>query len=91
MNLATIRKLDYLLISSNEKYQWHLCLGHISLDRIQRLVSDRPLSSLVREPLPACKFYLEGKITKIAFNAKGNRATKSLELIHSNVCGHMNI
>ena len=38
-----------------------------------------------------CKSYLEGKMTKRPFNAKGNRAKDLLELLHSDVCGSMSI
>jgi len=76
---------------SNETYLWHLRLGHISLNRIQRLVKDGPLSSLKVESLPQCESCLEGKMTKRPFGSKGNRAEGVLELVHSDVCGPMNI
>lgn len=51
----------------------------LSIDKIQRLVSIGPLSSLVVELLPIYESCLEGKITKRAFNAKGNKAIEMLE------------
>ena len=39
---------------SNQTYLWHLQLGHISLNRIQRLVRDGPLSHLKVESIPQC-------------------------------------
>ena len=36
-----------------------------------------------------CESYLEGKMTKRPFKAKGYRATKPLELVHTDVCGLM--
>ncbi|GFP84296.1 retrovirus-related pol polyprotein from transposon tnt 1-94 [Phtheirospermum japonicum] len=36
----------------NQTYLWHLRLSHINLKRIQRLVNDGPLSSLVLESFP---------------------------------------
>ena len=77
--------------SSNSTNLWHLRLGHINLNRIDRLVKDGVLNSLVVEPLPICEPCLEGKITKRPFSAKGNRAKDLLELIHSDVCGPINI
>ena len=41
--------------------------------------------------LPTCESCLEGKMTKRPFSAKGNRATQCLELVHTDVCGPMNI
>jgi hypothetical protein len=75
----------------NETLLWHLRLGHINLKRIQRLVKDGSLESLHVEPFPTCESCLEGKMTKIAFGAKGNRASEVLELVHSDVCGPMPI
>ncbi|KAH6823403.1 hypothetical protein C2S53_000141 [Perilla frutescens var. hirtella] len=43
----------------NQTYLWHLRLGHINLKRIQRLVNDGPLSSLVLESFALCESYLE--------------------------------
>ena len=66
-------------------------LGHINLNRIIRLVSDRPLSDLKVNNLPTCESYLEGKMTKRSFTTKGKRATECLGLIHTDVCGPMSI
>ncbi|KAL8120252.1 hypothetical protein AgCh_017415 [Apium graveolens] len=77
--------------SMNQTYLWHLRLGHINLRRIQRLVVDEPLSSLAVEPFPVCESCLEGKMTNRPFKAKGNRAKQLLELVHSDLCGPMNI
>ncbi|KAL8093711.1 hypothetical protein AgCh_035549 [Apium graveolens] len=65
--------------------------GHINLRRIQRLVVDGPLSSLAVEPFPVYESCLEGKMTNRPFKAKGNRAKQLLELVHSDLCGPMNI
>ena len=68
-------------------YLWHLRLGHISLDRIKRLVRDGPLQASAIGSLPTCESCIEGKMTKRPFTAKGRRATELLELVHSDVCG----
>ena len=76
---------------SNKTYLWHLCLGHIGLNRIQRLVKDGPLSFLEVEPSPQYESCLESKMTKRFFGSKCNRAKELLELILGNVCGFMNV
>ena len=58
----------------NNIYLWHLRLGHINPNRIDRLVKDGPLRYLNVETLLVCEFCLEGKMTKRPFSAKGNRA-----------------
>ena len=88
VNLSSKRKRSS---DFNETYLWHLRLLHINLDRISRLVRDGPLGSLKVEALPTCESCLEGKMTKRPFPSKGNRVSDKLELIHSDLCGPMNI
>ena len=66
---------------------WHLRLGHIKIDRINRLVRNGPLKLSKVEPYPICELCLQGKMTKNPFTRKGVRATDVLELIHTDVCG----
>ena len=70
---------------SDNTYLWHLRLGHINLDKINRLVKDGPLRKLNVSTLPVCESYLEGKMTKRPFSAKGERSKEPLQLVHSNV------
>ena len=66
------------LSNDNETYLWHLRLGHISLDRINRLTKDGPLKDLSVGSLPVCESCLEGKMTKRPFTTKVLRATEPL-------------
>ena len=75
----------------NDTYLWHLRLGHINLNRIERLVKDGLLRELNVSTLPVCESCLEGKMTKRPFKTKGQRAKEPLELIHSDVCCPMNV
>ncbi|KAL0546565.1 hypothetical protein IC582_016476 [Cucumis melo] len=77
-------------VSSNA-FLWHLRLGHINLNRIGRLVKNGLLSQLEDNSLPPCDSYLEGKMTKRSFTRKGLRTKIPLELVHSNLCGPMNV
>ena len=43
------------------------------------------------DEFPVCESYLEGKMTKWPFNAKGRRAQDLLELVHLDVCGPLSI
>ena len=74
------------LSNHNEMYLWHLRLGHISLDRINRLTKDGPLKDLSVRSLPVSESCLEGKMTKRPCTTKGLRAEEPLGLIHSDVC-----
>ena len=74
------------ILDNDDTYLWHLRLGHISLDRINRLAKDGPLKELKVGNLPVCESCLEGKMTKRSFSAKGFRAKEPLELVHLDVC-----
>ncbi|KAA0042102.1 gag/pol protein [Cucumis melo var. makuwa] len=61
------------------------------LKLIGRLVKSGLLSKLEDNSLPPCESCLEGKMTKRSFTGKGLRAKMPLELIHSDLCGSMNV
>ena len=77
--------------SSNPTRLWHMRLGHINLNRMNRLTSDDIFPSLSPDGLSVCESCLEGKMTKRPFTSKGNRAKDLLELIHTNVCRPLNL
>ena len=76
---------------SDNTYLWHLRLGHINLDRINRLVQDGPLRKLNVGTLLVCESCLEGKMTKRPFLAKGERSKEPLQIVHNDVCGPLSV
>ncbi|GJS65663.1 putative RNA-directed DNA polymerase [Tanacetum coccineum] len=65
---------------------WHQRLGHISRDRITRLVKDEVLPKLDFSDFEKCVECIKGKMTK--GNKKGaTRSTELLEQIHTDICG----
>ena len=77
-NNSHVKLLKRKFPSISDAYLWHLHLGHINSNRIQRLVKDGLLEPLDFNEFLVCKFYLEGKMTKRPFNAKGHRASELL-------------
>ena len=75
--------------TSSDSYLWHLRLGHINPNRIQRLIHDGPLGTLRLEEWPQCESCLKGKMTKRSFTQKADRAKEILALVHTDVCGPM--
>ena len=55
------------------------------------MVKSGLLSPLEDNSLPPCESCLEGKMTKRSFTGKGLRAKEPLELVHSDLCGPMNV
>ena len=76
---------------SDNTYLWHLRLGHINLDRINRLVKDGLLRKLNVGTLPVCESCLEGKMTKRPFLLKSKRSKEPLQLVHSDVCSPLSV
>ena len=70
---------------------WHHRLGHIGVKRMKKLHADGLLESLDYVSLDACEPCLLGKMTKTPFSGTIERATDLLEIIHTDVCGPMNI
>ena len=58
---------------------------------MKKLHADGLLESLDYESLDACEPCLMGKMTKTPFSGTMDRATDLLEIIHTDVCGPMNI
>ena len=67
-------------------YLWHCRLSHIGVKRMKKIHADWLLESL-----DACEPCLMGKMTKTLFSETMEQATDLLEIIHTDVCGPMNI
>ena len=72
-------------------YLWNCRLGHIGVKRMKKLHADGLLESLDYESVDACEPCLMGKMTKTLFFGTMKRAIDLLEIIHTDVCGPMNI
>ena len=74
------------LVDENSAYLWHKRLGHISKERMQRLIKNEILSNLDFTDLEVCIDCIKGKQTK--HTKKGaTRSTQLLEIIHTDICG----
>lgn len=78
------------LINEKSSILWHKRLGHISKDRIERLVKTGILDNLDFTDFEVCVDCIKGKQTK--HTKKGaTRSTKLLEIIHTDICGPLSI
>ena len=83
---TSIRGTKRKLTDKDSIMSWHKRLGHISKQRIQRLVSNDILDSLDMTDFQVCIECIKGK--QIEKNKLGaNRCTDVLELIHTDICG----
>ena len=72
-------------------YLWHCRLGHIGVKGMKKLHTDGLLEPLDYESLGTWQPCLMGKMTKTPFSCTMEKATDLLEIIHTDVCGPMNI
>ena len=77
--------------NSKDSYLWHYRLGHINERRLTRLHKDGYFGSFNLELIEQCESCLYGKMSKSPFTGKGERASECLGLIHTDVCGLINI
>ena len=77
--------------NDSDIFLWHCRLGHIGVKRMKKLHADGLLESLDYESLGTCEPCLMGKMTKTPFSGSMERATDLLEIIHTDVCGPMNV
>ncbi|KAI3729037.1 hypothetical protein L6452_17683 [Arctium lappa] len=89
--IYNIDKRDIKSNNSNLTYLWHCRLGHINETRISKLHKDGLLNKLDFESYGTCETSLIGKMTKAPFVGQIERASDVLGIIHSDVCGPMNI
>ncbi|KAK4381679.1 Transposon Ty1-ML2 Gag-Pol polyprotein [Sesamum angolense] len=88
-------KSDWIMTAQNKRKLenlenaqiWHARLGHISQDRMKRLVDSKSLEIDNLDNLSACESCLKGKITKNPFVGQSKLANGLFDLIHIDVCG----
>ncbi|KAK4380927.1 hypothetical protein Sango_3017900 [Sesamum angolense] len=67
-----------------------LRIGHVSKDRIRKLVDSKSLEIDDLDNLLTCESYLKGKMTKKPFDGQNVLSNGLLDLIHIDVCGPLN-
>jgi hypothetical protein len=100
MDEFLILDLDYssydksfsLLISSNnvDSIKWHARLSHIGQERMTRLARESLLGNLAKVSMSICEHCPKGKSIRKSFG-KAIRASFPLQLVHSGICGPINM
>ena len=76
--------------SESEIICWHARLGHIGPTRMDRLAKRGLLSNVPKVEMSTCEHCLVGKSSRKPFGS-GTRADVPLQVIHSDICGPMNV
>jgi hypothetical protein len=77
---------DYVNVSNDDSYLWHLRLGHINKDKLIRMNKSGLLPTNISEKFAICESCIKGKMTNKSFS-KHWKSSELLEIIHSNICG----
>lgn len=78
------------MLKENSAFLWHKRLGHISKERLERLVKNEILPNLDFTDLGVCVECIKGKQTK--HTKKGaTRSSQLLEIIHTDICGPFDV
>ncbi|KAK4407825.1 Retrovirus-related Pol polyprotein from transposon TNT 1-94 [Sesamum angolense] len=96
--LYILQKSDWIMTAQNKRKLdnlenaqiWHARLGHISQDRMNRLVDSKSLKIDNLDNLPAYESCLKGKMTRKSFVGQNTLANGLFDLIHTDVCGLLN-
>ena len=72
---------------------WHRRFGHLGMKNLQKLATDQQVNGLdydVTKDIKFCEPRVDGKHHRSSFpKSGGRRATKLLEIVHSDVCGRL--
>lgn len=85
-------KSDVIPSTCSEMDLWHRRLAHVNGQLLSRIVKGNLIDGVkVSKPgeLSFCEGCVQGKLTRKPFKATGIRATRKLQLVHSDVCGPM--
>ena len=63
-NDSHVKSIKRKFPSTNDAYLWHLHLGRINPNKIQKLIKDELLEPLDFDEFPVCESCLQGKMTK---------------------------
>lgn len=69
----------------NDEY-WHRVLGHLSYKNLKKLDTQLGLSLHIDENKNVCEICVKSKQTRLPFSSQRARATRPLEIIHTDVC-----
>ncbi|KAH9669148.1 retrovirus-related pol polyprotein from transposon TNT 1-94-like protein [Citrus sinensis] len=74
-------------VDENSSMLWHKRLGHISKQRMERLIKDDILHNLDFSDFGTCVDCIKGKLTAKVRKERTRRSQQVLELVHTYICG----
>ncbi|KAH9648506.1 Integrase catalytic domain-containing protein [Citrus sinensis] len=74
-------------LDENSSMLWHKRLGHISKQRMERLIKDDILHNLDFSDFGTCVDCIKGKLTAKTRKERTRRSQQVLEMVHTDICG----
>src|SRR3954466_14098380 len=92
-DVCHVNNIEAKRLKNDEEHMMmlHCRLGHIGIKLMEKLHKDGLLESLDFGSLDTCEPCLMGKMTRTPFNGIMERADELLGIIHTDVCGPMNV
>ena len=90
-NVEHVSSSKFNVQNENSAFLWHQRLGHISKERMMRLVKSEILPHLDFGDLDVCVDCIKGKQTRHISKNSTTRSNELLELIHTDICGPFDI
>ena len=87
LTVNTASSSESMKLNEKSSIIWHKCLGHISKQIKDRLIKDEILQDLDFSYFDICVDCIKGKLTAKVRNAKVDRCTELLKVIHTDICG----
>lgn len=82
---------SYLTQDKDKTEDWHRKLGHLGLNNMKKLIDLSTGITLnksqVNELKNVCEVCLQAKQTRLPFNTVRQRASRCLEILHTDICG----
>ena len=78
------------LVNERSTFLWHKRLGHISRERMERLIKNEILPYLDFTDLNICVGCIKGKQAKHT-KKRATRSTQLLEIVHTDICGPFDV
>ena len=82
-----VSSMKRLGLNEKSSILWHKILSHISKQRMERLIKDEILPDLDFLDFDTYVGWIKSKLTTKIGNAKADRWTKLLGVIHTGICG----
>jgi len=86
-SLFHVEHSHHIVCKENFAFLWHQRLGHISTERMSRLMKSEILPQLDFSDWEVCLDCIKGKQTKHISKNPAIRSSQLLELIHTDICG----